>query len=423
MSIDWAKVIEKPDKEHKVVGSYLLSTRQKIEAQEKTIEDLNGSIAEITHQLKKSKEILETTIEQQKQITNDLKDQIVAKDGEINKLNGDISNLNGQFEALKNQIIDLNSTMASSNQELQSVLDGQTGEIEQLNQIISQKDQEIQNLNSNLSDLKNHITQKDNQINDLQSQLNLLGEFQQNIQSLNIQLEEKNAEISKIYEDHTSELAELKENANAEVNSIKAEINSIREKNLNELNDLNNQLMAANDEKNKILEEIKIKFEQEKSEISEKMKQEVEQQVNDIEQNYLEEINELKMKIQELTPKIVEKPSVEPANAVASFLKKAEPEISKIILRFDGKEFIQQTTFNEDSINLVLNPDAQRWQLSWAVTSTLIDRKTAERQARSIAKSGYAIGAERYGLGLELELIGSQTIPEALTRDQHSYNE
>jgi len=76
----------------------------------------------------------------------------------------------------------------------------------------------------------------------------------------------------------------------------------------------------------------------------------------------------------------------------------------------------------ETGINLVLDEKNQKWIMSWSADVGFVQQRTAERQARSIANTGFTMGrGARLGKGFALELIGQNAMPDRLLHDQHEY--
>lgn len=96
---------------------------------------------------------------------------------------------------------------------------------------------------------------------------------------------------------------------------------------------------------------------------------------------------------------------------------------SEIMLKYAGAQFVRVMSRPASGIILILDEANQKWKLDFNNEPNLIERKTAERQARSIAKSGYLSGGNRVGVGLDLEIVSGEDVPEALLRDQHEFNE
>ncbi len=400
MTIEWSKVIEKPEAKVKVDGSYLLDQREKIANLEAQVEELTRKIEETSNQLVKSKEVLETTIEMHSNISKELKGQLTEKESEINGLSSNLDSSNDEAQKLQDELNTANQT--------------------------------IQDLNVKISDLENEVQDKSNQINEIEVKIeastaahdDLKQKFEEVNQQINTITKEKDEQIAKLEADlanASTEISKTKENSEAEIDELNNKISS-----------LNEQISSIQEEKNKEIEALKGSIEEEKAKAVEQLKADNQKELNDLKADqqkelddlkasHEEELNGLKSKIEGLTPKEVETPVAEPVTGVASYVKKATQETKEILLRFDGKIFVEEASLNESDINLFLNINEQRWQLSWGPDSSLIDRKTAERQARSIAKTGYKKENQRFGASLELELIGQQKIPEALTRDQHEY--
>ena len=70
---------------------------------------------------------------------------------------------------------------------------------------------------------------------------------------------------------------------------------------------------------------------------------------------------------------------------------------------------------------MVLDEAQKKWLLDSSMETNLVERRTAERQARSIAKTGFIAGGNRVGIGYDLLEMKEGEIPEALLREQTKF--
>nr|MDO8083641.1 hypothetical protein [Candidatus Sigynarchaeum springense] len=110
MSLDWAKIQSKPDKDHKARGSVLLEMRAKIDALEKEVTSLGGK-------LEGMKVTVETTTGEKDKHMKNLVD-------EKNKMQSD---LEGRIRALESKI----SQLEQKNRDLSASLDASKQETRQ----------------------------------------------------------------------------------------------------------------------------------------------------------------------------------------------------------------------------------------------------------------------------------------------------
>ena len=140
--------------------------------------------------------------------------------------------------------------------------------------------------------------------------------------------------------------------------------------------------------------------------------------VETLKQHHLDEIN---AKIDEYEQKIQEIKDSYGLTAREAQLTGTE---QVIILRYTGTDFLYVRNKPDEGIVLILDRQENKWLLAWEKESGFIDRRTAERLARSIAKSGWPLpGGGRVGMGFDLEMQGDKAVPERLLRDQHKYME
>ncbi|MHA1143632.1 MAG: hypothetical protein ACTSRW_02775 [Candidatus Helarchaeota archaeon] len=95
---------------------------------------------------------------------------------------------------------------------------------------------------------------------------------------------------------------------------------------------------------------------------------------------------------------------------------------TQLILHYSNKNFIRVMSKPAVGCYLELDQPNARWILNCELEPNLVERRTAERQARSIARVGYVDGGRRVGVNYRLEIVNSgEDVPEKLTRDQHQY--
>ncbi|MFX1453315.1 MAG: coiled-coil domain-containing protein [Promethearchaeota archaeon] len=95
---------------------------------------------------------------------------------------------------------------------------------------------------------------------------------------------------------------------------------------------------------------------------------------------------------------------------------------TQIFLKYVNNQFVRAMSQPSEGIFLILDESRQKWILDYSLEPNLIERKTAERQARSLAKSGFIIGGNRVGIRYDLEIASESKVPEKLLREQHKYN-
>ena len=113
-------------------------------------------------------------------------------------------------------------------------------------------------------------------------------------------------------------------------------------------------------------------------------KENYEREVNSLKSIHQKEIEELKNKYSKEIDKI-----------------KKESEIPSFYLKFVNKSFTR--AFDKpEGISLLLDDLNGKWILDLTKESNMIEKRTAERQARAIATSGYNEGGKRLGVKFEL---------------------
>ncbi len=71
---------------------------------------------------------------------------------------------------------------------------------------------------------------------------------------------------------------------------------------------------------------------------------------------------------------------------------------------------------------LELNDETKKAILTFTPETTLIDRRTSQRQAQGICKSGFLLnGGKRIGIGCNLEISSQDVITDRLLQSGHQY--
>ncbi|HUY00926.1 MAG TPA: hypothetical protein VMV49_15295 [Candidatus Deferrimicrobium sp.] len=302
------------------------------------------------------------------------------------------------IQELQDQVQQFKTAAEDLQNELNSVINQKDSEISDLSSKfqtdLEQKNAEITKIMSELDNVKNSLTESQTKLSDTENQLNEKTSKLSELQEANAELSTKNQEL-------TSHLEKIEPIIN-EANELKTKIEEIQkelvEKNL-DISQLNEKIEAL--EKEKV--EIKANHESE---------------IETLKQHHLDEIN---AKIDEYEQKIQEIKDSYGLTAREAQLTGTE---QVIILRYTGTDFLYVRNKPDEGIVLILDRQENKWLLAWEKESGFIDRRTAERLARSIAKSGWPLpGGGRVGMGFDLEMQGDKAVPERLLRDQHKYME
>ncbi len=251
---------------------------------------------------------------------------------------------------------------------------------------------ELNTVKTELEKASNQFDTTQNQLNELQNQCaeiqKQLKESEKQLNEKSSQIDElstKNQELEKQIEKVKPQLAETKE-IKAKIDKAQTEL----EDKISEISQLNNKI-----------QELEKQKETEITSLKEQHLKEMESQKAD----YKQQILDMKTKIGFAREEI-----------------KISEEEKVIYLRFTGEDFRYVPKKPDEGIILILDKQEEKWLLVWDAKSSLIDRRTAERIARSIAKAGWTLpGGGRVGMGFKIELQGEKTMPERLLRDQHKY--
>ena len=311
------------------------------------------------------------------------------------------------------------------------------------------------NLENQNKEQKETIENLTNEINVEKSKIgNLESEGQEKISGLENQLKDIAAEKESEFKTQMSTIEETIKQNQTEIEKLQGDISSqqdqLNEKisKITELESLNNDLT----EKNKTLsdrlsevepalnesEALKTEIEKSKTDLEEKLSEisQLNEKIKSLEENLESQQNNNKQELEALQQKQSEElealkvtyesqlKEIKEVRGVSAGEAELTGEEQVVMLRYTGTDFLLVKKKPDEGIVLIMDAQDRKWLLSWDTNSSFIDRRTAERRARSIAKSGWALpkGA-RLGMGFEFEIQGDKKIPERLLRDQHEYME
>jgi len=172
MSIDWAQVLEKPDKSFKVPGTLLLQQRNKIEKLQNELE-----------QLKAAKKDLEQEVAALK-----IRNESVV--GELEAKNKKITEQDENIDKLKEVLAGLEDNLATQNEEKTQL----TGRITELENSAKAKDEQLSEQSNKIAELEakiNELTQQAGKVQELEGQV-------ADMAALQGQILEKDAKISEL---------------------------------------------------------------------------------------------------------------------------------------------------------------------------------------------------------------------------------
>jgi len=290
---------------------------------------------------------------------------------------GTVENLTAEMNELKSKIANLEN----ENQEKMGSLEGISAEKENefqtkkniLEETIAQKQSEIEKLQADFSNLQDTLNEKISRISELET--------------LNNDLSEKNKALSERLEAVEPALKEI-ETQKADLEQKLIEITQLNEK----MKNLEDSLVSQQNDHKQELEALQLKQSEE---------------LEALKVSYESQIQELK-EVHGMTPGEAE----------------LTGEEQVIMLRYTGTDFLLVKKKPDEGVVLIMDAQERKWLLTWDINASFIDRRSAERRARSIAKSGWPLpGGARLGMGFDFEIQGDKKIPERLLRDQHEYME
>jgi chromosome segregation ATPase len=372
MEVEWTKILEKPDGKYKVDGSTLLKFKITTEKLNEELDSLRKKYADLEKQ------------------SNEQKDK-------IKNLEAEAGQLKSKVKKLEKEIEDKTTSLEGQMKEIvgEREVEFKT-QIEEAEEKLNQKQAEVEKLERDLSSMKDQLSQT-----------------KQKLTQVDAQAREKAAKVT--------ELENLKIDLNTKIQTLSDRVNEV-EPALKESGDLK----AENGN-------LKTSLEEKVSEISQ-LNEKVKKLESDLEAQGANREDARKQEIEA----IAKKHSEEIATIKADYekqiqaLKEVYGKTSKeatlkgdeqvIILRYNGEEFLLVKQKPEEGIGLIMDGQERKWLLVWDANASFIDRRTAERRARSIAKSGWPLpNGARLGMAFDLEIQGEKKVPERLLRDQHQY--
>jgi len=166
MAIDWTKLEARPDKEVKVIGSFLLDFREKVQDQTLEINELHTAYEKLQDQkqsLQENSTLLESKVQ-------DLNGLMLAKDEQIQQLTSQTA----KIKVLEDQITDLKSQVDGLQSEKQGLLgekDDVTSKITMLEKRAESAEQQLDEAGQTASSFQIQLDDLKKQIEDLTSQL------------------------------------------------------------------------------------------------------------------------------------------------------------------------------------------------------------------------------------------------------------
>ena len=207
MPIEWDKIESKPVEKYKIAGVDILNLKNKIEHQEKSIEEVTSKV---NASEKKVSELMAENKKKDEKI-NSLEAEIKGQNEKITSLGAELAEKNGNISALETNISELNNSISAKE-----------AESTQLSEDISSK-------NTRTAELQNQITKLQNQIAESQKKSSQLQEQAKGKES---ELKTQFEEIQGILKDREDALKEREEDIdklNATNAGLEAKITELKE--------------------------------------------------------------------------------------------------------------------------------------------------------------------------------------------------
>lgn len=372
MEVEWTKILEKPDGKYKVDGSTLLKFKITTEKLNEELESLRKKHADLEKQSKEQKDKIKTLETEDGQLKSKVKKLEKDIEDKTASLEGQIKEIVGERE------LEFKTQVAAAEDQL------------------SQKQAAVDKLEKDLSTVKDQLAQTKQKLTQIDAQAREKAAKVTELENLKIDLNTKVQALS----DRISEV-EPALTANEALKAENGNLKTSLEEKLSEISQLN--------------EKIK-KLESEAEGQGAKQEETRKQELEALSKKHAEEIKALKAEHEKQLKELKE---VHGVPAAESTLKGDE---QVIILRYTGEDFLLVKQKPEEGVSLIMDAQERKWLLIWDPKASFIDRRTAERRARSIAKSGWPLpNGARLGMAFELEIQGEKKVPDRLLRDQHQY--
>ena len=372
MEVEWTKILEKPDGKYKVDGSTLLKFKITTEKLNEELESLRKKHADLEKQSNEQKDKIKTLETEASQLK-----------AKVKKLEKDIedktANLEGQMkEIVSERELEFKTQMAAAEEKL------------------SEKQAAVDKLEKDMSTVKDQLSQTKQKLTQVDAQAREKAAKVIELENLKIDLNTKVQALS----DRVSEV-EPALKANEDLKAENGNLKTSLEEKLSEISQLNEKI-----------KKLESDAETQGAKQAEVRKQELEA----LSKKHAEEIEALKAAHEKKLQELKEVHGVPAAEATL----KGDEQV--IILRYTGEDFLLVKQKPDEGIGLIMDGVERKWLLVWDAKASFIDRRTAERRARSIAKSGWPLpNGARLGMAFELEIQGEKKVPDRLLRDQHQY--
>ena len=213
MAIDWAQVLEKPDKAFKVPGTLLLQQRNKIEKLQKSLDELKAGREEADQNVASLNLRIETVLgdlEAKKNKISEQEEQIDKLKEVLAGLEDNLASHSGEKEQLSNRVTELEGAVSAKDAEL-SDLEGKLAVLEEA----GTKAQELQGKLGEMSDLQGKLSESEAQIGTLQAKIaeleGTLGNFDGATQKKFELMEQEKNSFEEQYKIKEAELTEKEE--------------------------------------------------------------------------------------------------------------------------------------------------------------------------------------------------------------------
>ena len=318
------------------------------------------------------------------------------------KLNNEVDSLKKNNVELENQIKRQSQTIQNLKRESAQQTEAARSLEGELQVIVGEKEKEFK---KQIASLQNELENAKKEAESSSSLQNQLAEMQQTLAEYEKQLSEKVAKMAELEganQELSSKITEL-EGSLAEISGTKNKFEEIQKaldaKN-SEVEQLNGKIQELEKQQEQSAADHKAKLES----LNEQQAQELEAQKSTYD-----------MQIKALENKY---------GMTKEAILRAEKEMIErvIFLRYTGANFVMVRSKPDEGISMILDQQEGKWLMVWDANAGFVERRTAERLARSIAKAGWPLpSGARVGLGFDLEMQGAQSVPGRLLRDQHEY--
>lgn len=186
MSLDWNKIMGKPDKEYKVAGVTLIEFKEKIAAGERRSADLDKQLADLQavkkgldEKIASLEKDLESTRKDASETKSSLEGKVASLEGSLKEKGAEIAALNGKIEGMQ---VTVGTSMKDKDAQVQRLVD-------EKNSLQASLEKKIETLGSEKNALAGEVAAIKNRVADMERDTKRMAEAHGKLQKEKAELE------------------------------------------------------------------------------------------------------------------------------------------------------------------------------------------------------------------------------------------